>query len=71
MKLETFPDEKNQAFKVTAFDKDQKKVGEISSEKTDPNINLTIEPQKTYYIMLDLTSAPIQSPHYKLHISFN
>jgi hypothetical protein len=71
LKLEPLPDDKNQGFKAKVFDKGQKKIGEIGPDNTEPFISLAVEPQKAYYIMLDLTNAPVQPSHYKLHVSFD
>lgn len=71
LKLEPTQDEKNQGFTVIVFNKDRKKIGDIGPDNTESSVSLAVEPQKAYYIMLDLTNAPVQPSHYKLHVSFD
>ena len=70
LRLEPSLKEKTHRFIVTVFDTDKRSIGE-DLEETGHTITLTVTPQATYYIKLDLSHAPIETHQYQLHVHFN
>jgi hypothetical protein len=61
---------KSQYFTVAVFDDSKRRVGEVV-EKTRASTTIPVKPQSVYYIKVDLTHAPIQSPNYEVHVAFH
>lgn len=69
LRLEPSLKERNHRFVMTVFDADQRSIGEDLGE-SGPTITLAVTPQATYYIKMDLSNAPTETPQYQLHVHF-
>ena len=67
--LEPSLKESKNRFIMSVFDADRRLIGEDVG-KTGPTSTLSVTPQATYYIKLDLNHAPIETPQYHLHVHF-
>jgi len=67
--LDPFLSEEGRRFYLTVFDQNRKPIGSISS-RTGPTVNLNVAPDRSYYIMLDLSKAPIGEPEYRVSVHF-
>ena len=54
---------------MTVYDMDKKLVGEDSGKGTPP-LRLTVTPQASYFIKLDLITAPAGTSQYRLYVQF-
>jgi len=69
LRLEPSLKESKNRFIMSVFDADRRLIGEDLG-KTGPTSTLSVTPQATYYIKLDLNRAPIETPQYQLHVHF-
>jgi hypothetical protein len=67
--LEPSLEESKTRFIMSVFDANRRLIGEDVG-KTGPSSTLSVTPQATYYIKLDLNRAPIETPQYQLHVHF-
>lgn len=67
--LEPSLKESKNRFIMSIFDADRRLIGEDLG-KTGPTSTLSVTPQATYYVKLDLNRAPIETPQYQLHVHF-
>jgi hypothetical protein len=70
LKLESDLEEEDSRFMIRVYDAKQQQIGKIS-EKTDSPLNLSVLPKAIYYIVVDLRDAPIETPAYTFHVTFN
>ena len=70
LRLEPSVKDKNHGFLMIVLDASQRTIGEDLGE-TGPTITLAVKPQAAYYIKLDLSRAPIETPEYHLHVYFS
>ena len=70
LRLEPSLKERTHRFVMTVFDADQRSIGEDLGE-SGPSITLAVTPQATYYIKMDLSNAPTETPQYQLHVQFS
>jgi hypothetical protein len=69
LRLEPSLKEGKNRFIISVFDADRRLIGEDLG-KTGPSSTLSVTPQATYYIKLDLNRAPIETPQYQLHVHY-
>ena len=69
LRLEPSLKDSKYRFMMTVFGADQRLIGEDLG-KTGPTKTLAVTPQATYYIKLDLSHAPIETPQYQLYVHF-
>jgi len=62
--------DKSRHFTMAVFDADSRRVGKEVG-KARAGTSISVKPQSVYYLKLDLTQAPIQSPGYKVHVDFH
>jgi len=70
LKLEPSLEEEERRFIMNVYNAKQQHIGKISG-KTDSPLTINGTPQDIYYIGIDLTHAPVETPPYKLHVNFN
>ena len=67
--LEPSLKEGKKRFILSVFDADRRLIGEDVG-KTGPTSTLSVTPQATYYIKVDLNRAPIETPQYQVRVHF-
>lgn len=70
LKLEPSLKEEAHFFTMAVFDSGKRQVGE-SLGKTRSTATIAVTPQFIYYIKVDLSHAPIQTPPYNVHVYFH
>jgi hypothetical protein len=70
LNLVPFLKESNSRFIITVFDADKRMLGE-DLETAGSTIILLVNPQTIHYIKVDLDHAPVEMPHYQLHLHFS
>jgi len=70
IRLEPSLKERTHRFVMSVFDADQRSIGEDLGE-SDPTTILPVTPQATYYIKMDLSNAPTETPQYQMHVLFS
>jgi murein DD-endopeptidase MepM/ murein hydrolase activator NlpD len=70
LNLVSFLKERNNRFILTVFDADKRMLGK-KLEKAGSTIILPVKPQSIHYIRVDLKQAPVEMPHYQLHLYFS
>ncbi|NVM26771.1 MAG: M23 family metallopeptidase [Desulfobacterales bacterium] len=69
LRLEPSLKDRDHGFIMIIFDADQRTIGELGETAT--TITLAVKPQAAYYIKLDLSHAPVETPQYQLHVHFS
>ena len=70
LKLESDLEGEDGRFMINVYDAKQQQIGKIS-EKTASPLSLSVLSQAIYYIVVDLRDAPIETPAYTFHVTFN